>query len=127
MSKAGRNSSAKSKATNSRKSDDDLNYSLDDADKVPPGKTERGERADGDSQIQPESGGFDAIDQRIQSSIKSKATIPTTIRLSEKSDKALRKACSDFNNKSKADLVKTCIEEYLRARNYLDDSSLSSH
>lgn len=66
--------------------------------------------------------GFDVIDERMRASSSSKATVATTIRLPEEADKALRQACRDFGT-SKADMVKSCIEEYLRAKKYLNSKS----
>ena len=63
--------------------------------------------------------GFDAIDRRMRASSSSKATVATTIRLPEEADRALRRACRDFGT-SKADMVKSCVEEYLRAKQYLE-------
>lgn len=65
--------------------------------------------------------GFDAIDRRMRASTSSKATVATTIRLPEDADRALRRACRDFGT-SKADMVKSCVEEYLRAKQYLISS-----
>ena len=62
--------------------------------------------------------GFDAVDRRMRASAGARATGATTVRLSEDSDAALRKASSEFGT-SKADVIKNCVEEYLRAKKFL--------
>ncbi len=65
-------------------------------------------------------GGFAAITERLLSENTTKATVATTVRLPETSDTALKNACVQFN-KSKADLIKVCIEEFLKEKKFLPD------
>ena len=70
-------------------------------------------------------GGFAAVSARLSREVNTRATIATTVRLPEESDRALKEACAKFQ-KSKADLVKVCVEEYLKANNFLRDGSLQN-
>lgn len=63
-------------------------------------------------------GGFSAVTERLLFENTTKATVATTVRLPEASDAALKKACSHFD-KSKADLVKICVEEFLKENKFL--------
>ena len=62
--------------------------------------------------------GFAAVSARLRREVNTKATIATTVRLPEESDRALKEACTKFN-KSKADLMKVCVEEFLKANDFL--------
>lgn len=62
--------------------------------------------------------GFAAVSARLRREVNTRPTIATTVRLPEESDKALKEACAKFQ-KSKADLMKVCVEEFLKANNFL--------
>lgn len=62
--------------------------------------------------------GFAAVYARLCREVSTRATIATTVRLPENSDRALKEACAKFQ-KSKADLMKVCVEEFLKANNFL--------
>lgn len=68
-------------------------------------------------------GGFAAVAARLKREVNTKATIATTVRLPEDSDLALKAACAQFQ-KSKADLMKVCVEEFLKANNFLKNTQI---
>lgn len=66
--------------------------------------------------------GFAAVSERLNREVGTRATISTTVRLPEESDMALKEACAKFR-KSKADLMKICVEEFLKANHFLRERS----
>jgi hypothetical protein len=69
--------------------------------------------------------GFAAVSERLTREVSTRATIATTVRLPEESDRALKEACAKFGT-SKADLMKVCVEEFLKANNFLKEISLQN-